>query len=202
MHLAHWPQQTRVRRSLRWDCQGKCVRNIILPMCEEDKIVEDMCKEDKIAEVQEGGRWHCQEQWERNIILPMCEENKIVEDMCKEDKIAEVQEGGRWDCQEQCERKIRLSRSMSEVEGIINDSEKGRLDFLAFPTRFSAICTGIRNSRLTWELWRLWSCDLMHVHLCPRILGNVKTKSVSIILRIVNSSVRMQSIQSPCCSLK
>ena len=34
------------------------------------------------------------------------------------------------------------------------------------------------------------------------ILGNVKTKSVGIILRIVNSSVRMQSIQRPCCSLR
>ena len=30
-----------------------------------------------------------------------------------------------------------------------------------------------------------------------KILGNVKTKSVRIILRIVNSSVRMQSIQRP-----
>ena len=35
-----------------------------------------------------------------------------------------------------------------------------------------------------------------------KILGNVKTKSVGIILRIVNSSVRMQSIQRPCCSLR
>ena len=35
-----------------------------------------------------------------------------------------------------------------------------------------------------------------------KILGNVKTKSVGIILRIVNSSVRMQSIRRPCCSLR
>ena len=35
-----------------------------------------------------------------------------------------------------------------------------------------------------------------------KILGNVKTKSVGIILRIVKSSVRIQSIQRPCCSLR
>ena len=35
-----------------------------------------------------------------------------------------------------------------------------------------------------------------------KILGNVKTKSVGIILHIVNTSVRMQSIQRPCCSLR
>ena len=46
-------------------------------------------------------------------------------------------------------------------------------------------------------------CVLMFLVLfISKIFGNVKTKSVCIILRIVNSSVRMQSIQRPCCSLR
>ena len=51
----------------------------------------------------------------------------------------------------------------------------------------------------TYEL----GCVLLFLVLfISKILGNVKTKSVGIILRIVNSSVRMQSIQRPCCSLR
>ena len=67
-----------------------------------------------------------------------------------------------------------------------------RNSYLAYLTRFSAFFTGIRHSCLTpgGNRW-LWSCDLIHMQLCPGRLGNIKTKSVAIILRIVNSSVRM-----------
>ena len=57
-------------------------------------------------------------------------------------------------------------------------------------------------SKLRFYTHELGCVLLFLVLFISKILGNVKTKSVGIILRIVNSSVRMQSIQRPCCSLR